>query len=111
MSLKSICTAALICLSFAVRAQYQLSPEPGKFVQDVSLMLANTKLETSIQIGNEFTALWTSFPEAQKKKIIDVSIKMVKTKKLRANGQFTDFFAILNVSYSLLNLLFNIEIQ
>jgi hypothetical protein len=98
MSLKSIFTAVLICLSFAASAQYQLSPEPGKFIQDVNLMLGNTKLETSIQVANEFSAFWTAFPEDQKKKIVDVSIKMVKSKKLRANGQFTDFFAILNAA-------------
>jgi hypothetical protein len=99
MNLKSVLTAVLLCLSFAASAQYNLSPEPGKFIQDVNLMLGNTRLETSIQVGNAFTTLWNgSFTDDQKKKIIDVSIKMVKTKKLRANGQFTDFFAILNAA-------------
>src|SRR4051812_9696593 len=99
MSLKSLCTAVFICLSLTAGAQYQLSPEPGKFIQDVNLMLGNTKLETSIQVGTEFTSLWNgSFTEDQKKKIIDVSIKLVKSKKLRASYQFTDFFAILNAA-------------
>jgi hypothetical protein len=99
MSLRRILTATFLCFSLAVNAQFKFSEDPAKFPQDVTTVLGNTKLESTIQVASTFNGLWNgAFSESQKKRIIEVSIKLAKSKKLKITPQLTDYFAVLNAT-------------
>jgi hypothetical protein len=99
MSFRRILTAALLCFSLAANAQFKFSEDPAKFPQDVTSVLGNTKVEIAIQVANTFSGLWNAgFSESQKKRIIEVSVKLAKSKKLRITPQLTDYFAVLNAA-------------
>jgi hypothetical protein len=99
MSLRRVLTATFLCFSLAVNAQFKFSEDAAKFPQDVITVLGTTKLESTIQIANAFNGLWNAgFSEGQKKRIIEVSIKLAKSKKLKITPQLTDYFSILNLS-------------
>jgi hypothetical protein len=99
MSLRRILTAAFICFSLAVNAQFKFSEDPAKFPLDVTSVLGNTKQEAAIQVASTFTGLWNGgFTESQKKRIIEVSVKIAKSKKLKVNPQLADYFAVINAT-------------
>ncbi|HXA00468.1 MAG TPA: hypothetical protein VNW99_00665, partial [Cytophagaceae bacterium] len=97
--MRRILTAAFLCFSLAVNAQFKFSEDPVKFPQDVTSVLGNTKLESAIQVAGTFNGLWNGgFNESQKKRIIEVSVKLAKSKKLKITSQLTDYFAVLNAA-------------
>jgi hypothetical protein len=99
MSLRRVLTVASLCFSLTVSAQFKFSEDPAKFPQDVTTVLGNTKLEGAIQVAGTFNGLWSGgFNDSQKKRIIEVSIKLAKSKKLKITPQLTDYFAVLNAA-------------
>ncbi|MFL5729021.1 MAG: hypothetical protein ACJ75J_05980 [Cytophagaceae bacterium] len=99
MSLRRVLTVVFLSCSLAVNAQIKFSEDPAKFPQDVTSVLGSTKQEAAIQVATTFNGLWSGgFTEAQKKKIIEVSVKIAKSKKLKINPQLTDYFAVLNAT-------------
>ena len=86
----------LFFIALSAQAQYNLSADPAKFPQDVTTMLSATKLQHAIDIANNFSAAWGTATDTEKKEIIETAVKMVKSKKLRTNPSFMDFFACMN---------------
>ena len=74
------------------KAQYSISADPAKFPQDISNMLNGIKQAHATEAANNFNTAWGMFGEDEKKKIIETTIKMQKSKKLRVNPSFADFF-------------------
>ncbi len=86
----------LFLIAFSAQAQYNLSADPAKFPQDVNAMLTATKQQHAIDAANNFSTAWGTASEDEKKKITETAVKMVKSKKLRVNPSFIDFFTIIS---------------
>lgn len=76
-------------------AQYKFSSDPAQFIGEVTGMLNSSKSATMQQTSLDFQAAWPIFEASHQKKIIDISQKMLKSKKYRPNPHFVDLFSIL----------------
>ncbi|MDF2454241.1 MAG: hypothetical protein K0R51_234 [Cytophagaceae bacterium] len=88
---------ALLTCSFTVQAQVKFSSDPSVFTNDVTTLLSASKNEAAVQSAQQFTGIWGSFSEPEKKRIIEVSQKLQKSKKLRSFPDFSNFFADLHL--------------
>ena len=88
-------TIAFICVFHISNAQYKFSSDPAGFMQDVNTMMANTKNPAAIQTGTAFGTAFSAYSPEQQKKIIETVQKLGKSKKLKSNPNFTDFFSAL----------------
>ncbi len=89
---------ALVCLFQVSKAQYKFSSDPAVFLQDINTMMTNTKNPVAIQTGTSFGSTFASYSPEQQKKIIDLVIKMGKSKKIKSHPNFTDFFICLSAA-------------
>jgi len=89
----------LLCISFFTSVfalgQSKFSGDPGTFPTEVNAMMALTKNQDCIDAGSKFGSVWGTFSAAQQKKTIEVSQKLVKSKRLKINPHFRDFYLIL----------------
>ena len=88
---------ALLTCGFTVRAQMKFSSDPAVFPNDVTTNLSLSKNELAIQSAQQFTGIWGSFSDAEKKKIIEATQKLQKSKKLKTYPDFSNFFANLHL--------------
>jgi hypothetical protein len=93
-----VCVIVLICACHLSKAQYKFSSDPAAFVTDVNTMMANTKNAAAIQAGTTFGNTLNSFSADQQKKIIETVQKLGKSKKIKAQPNFTDFFTALTAA-------------
>ncbi len=84
----------IFCSNHSI-AQYKFSADPAQFVGDVTGMLNSSKSAPMQQTSLDFQNAWPNFAALQQKKIIEVSQKMLKTKRYRPNPHFVDLFAAL----------------
>ena len=89
---------AFLCIADFTYAQYKFSSDPAAFPQDVNTVLGTTKNPVVMQVGTNFSGVFSSFTPAQQKRIIEVTQKLSKTKKLRVFPNFSDFFSILTTA-------------
>jgi hypothetical protein len=94
---RGLVALAFMTCSFAVQAQVKFSSDPAAFPNDVTTILSAAKNEVALQSAQQFTGIWGSFSEPEKKKIIEVSQKLQKSKKLRSFPDFSNFFADLHL--------------
>jgi len=87
-----ICVLANISLF----AQQKFSGDPAAYPAEVATMMEVTKNQECIEAGSALGSAWGALSAAQQKKIIEVSQKIVKSKKLRANPHFKDFYLTLS---------------
>lgn len=87
-----------ICLlpNIAVFSQQKFSGDPAAYPAEAAAMMQVTQNQECIEAGSALGASWGAFNAAQQKKIVDVSQKMVKSKKFRANPHFRDFYLTLS---------------
>ncbi|HSZ25597.1 MAG TPA: hypothetical protein VK766_07770 [Cytophagaceae bacterium] len=93
-----VCIVVLVFASFLSKAQYKFSSDPAVFVTDINTMMAATKNTGAIQSGTNFANSFNSFSSEHQKKIIEVSQKLSKSKKVKASPHFADFFAALTAA-------------
>lgn len=98
MRLKFYLIFLIVAVPLLCRAQYKLASDPAQFVVDVSTMLNTTNNQGVMIVASNFNSSWAGFSDDQKKKIIETCQKMLKSKKLRTNPNFSDFFATLVAS-------------
>ncbi|MCR6641765.1 MAG: hypothetical protein NVV82_22920 [Sporocytophaga sp.] len=98
MRLKFYLIFLIVAVPLLCRAQYKLASDPAQFVVDVSTMLNTTNNQGVMIVASNFNSTWAGFSDDQKKKIIETCQKMLKSKKLRTNPNFSDFFATLVAS-------------
>jgi hypothetical protein len=79
-----------------VSAQQKFSGDPAAYPSEVAAMMEVTKNQECIDAGSAFGATWSSLSAVQQKKLIEVSQKLVKSKKLRTNPHFRDFYLTLS---------------
>ncbi|WP_018343502.1 hypothetical protein [Cytophaga aurantiaca] len=86
-----------ICLltSISVFSQQKFSGDPAAYPGEAAAMMEVTKNQECIEAGSALGGAWGAFSAAQQKKVVEVSQKMVKSKKLRANPHFRDFYLTL----------------
>src|SRR6478735_8739635 len=82
-------------VALPAQSQYKFSSDPAQFVTDVNAMFTTANVPQGLTAASSFTAAWGTFTPEQQKKIIELSQKLSKSKKLRVNPQFTDYFALL----------------
>lgn len=87
-----------ICLltNISVFAQQKFSGDPAAYPGEVATMMEITKNQECIEAGSALGAAWGSFSAAQQKTVVELSQKMVKSKKLRTNPHFRDFYLTLS---------------
>ncbi|MCU0415726.1 MAG: hypothetical protein MUE33_00955 [Cytophagaceae bacterium] len=88
------CILFTVALSQSI-AQQRISGDPSTFPTEVTTMMATGANTYAIESGSKFTAVWGSFSATQQKQIIDVTQKLIKSKKLRTNPHFADYFVCL----------------
>jgi len=98
MRLKYYLIFLIVALPLISRAQYKLASDPAQFIVDVNTMLNATNNQGAMLVASNFNSAWSGFSDDQKKRIIETCQKMLKSKKLRANPNFSDFFATLVAS-------------
>jgi len=76
-------------------AQQKFSGDPSAFPAEVTAMMAITKNQDCIDAASKFGSVWGSFSPDQQKKTIEVSQKLMKSKRLRTNPHFKDFYLTL----------------
>lgn len=83
-----------ICLltKLSVFAQQKFSGDAAAYPSEVATMMEVTKNQECIDAGSALGAAWGAFSNVQQKKVVEVSQKMVKSKKLRTNPHFRDFY-------------------
>ena len=91
---------AFVCVFHIANAQYKFSSDPAAFVQDINTMMANTKNPAAMQTGTAFGSAFSSYSADQQKKIIETVQKLGKSKKVKSNPNFTDFFTALMAANS-----------
>jgi hypothetical protein len=84
----------LSILSLQAGAQ-KLSKDPLTFPTEVNAMMTATNVASCIADGNAFAATWSTFSAAQQKSTMDLTEKMIKSKKYRTNPHYADFFGLL----------------
>lgn len=86
-----------ICLltNTTVFAQQKFSGDPAAYPGEVVTMMGVTQNQECIEAGSALGAAWGSFSTTQQKKVVELSQKMVKSKKLRTNPHFRDFYLTL----------------
>ncbi len=91
-----------ICLlvNISVFAQQKFSGDPAAYPGEVAAMMEITKNQECIEAGSALGATWSALSAAQQKKIVEVSQKLVKSKKLRTNPHFRDFYLTLSALQS-----------
>lgn len=81
--------------SISVFAQQKFSGDPAAYPGEVAAMMEITKNQECIEAGSALGASWGSFSTAQQKAVVALSQKLVKSKKLRTNPHFRDFYLTL----------------
>ncbi|MFN3403876.1 MAG: hypothetical protein ACK40G_07265 [Cytophagaceae bacterium] len=76
-------------------SQFKFSSDPAQFPADVNTLLSNTKNANCIAAASEFAAKWSSFSSDEQKKIIETTQRLGKSKRLRVNPHYADYFSIL----------------
>lgn len=76
-------------------AQQKFSGDAAAYPSEVGTMMAITKDQESIDAGSALGAAWGSFNGAQQKAVVELSQKLVKSKRLRANPHFKDLYITL----------------
>lgn len=87
-----------ICLlaNISVFAQQKFSGDPAAYPAEAAAMMQVTQNQECIEAGAALGTAWGSLSAAQQKKIVELSQKLVKSKKLRANPHFKDFYLTLS---------------
>lgn len=83
-----------ICVlaNISVFAQQKFSGDPAAYPAEVVTMMEVTKNQECMDAGSALGAAWGALSAAQQKKVVELSQKLVKSKKLRANPHFKDFY-------------------
>jgi hypothetical protein len=76
-------------------AQQKFSGDAAAYPAEVGTMMAVTQNQESVDAGSALAASWGSFSATQQKTIVELSQKLVKSKKLRANPHFKDLYITL----------------
>jgi hypothetical protein len=84
------------CTSVAVLGQQKFSGDAAAYPSEVETMMAVTKNQECIDAGSALVSSWGSFSAIQQKAVVELSQKLVKSKKLRANPHFRDFYLTLS---------------
>lgn len=84
----------LICVmaNISVFAQQKFSGDPAAYPAEVAAMMQVTQNPECIEAGSALGTAWGSLSAAQQKKIVELSQKLVKSKKLRTNPHFKDLY-------------------
>lgn len=99
--LKRVVVVCLFLLSLTIaHAQQRISGDPATFTTEVTTMMATGANQYAMESGNQFTSAWGGFSATQQKQIIEVTQKLIKSKKLKTNPHFADFFVCLTALQS-----------
>jgi hypothetical protein len=82
--------------NISVFAQQKFSGDPAAYPAEAATMMQVTQNQECIEAGSALGAAWGALSAAQQKKVVELSQKMVKSKKLRANPHFKDFYLTLS---------------
>lgn len=91
--LSSIAALYFLFSTQQLYAQYKFSSDPAQFITEATGMLNSSKSVAMQQVSLDFQTAWPNYVSIHQKKIIDISQKMLKSKKYRPNPHFLDFFA------------------
>ncbi|MBC7451059.1 MAG: hypothetical protein H7259_06185, partial [Cytophagales bacterium] len=75
--------------------QQKFSGDVNAFPNEVAAMMAVTKNQDCIDAGSKLAVAWGTFNATQQKKTIEVSQKLIKSKRVRTNPHFRDFYSTL----------------
>ena len=81
-----------VLTNISVFAQQKFSGDPAAYPAEVTAMMDVTKNQECIEAGAALGGAWGQFSAAQQKAVVELSQKLVKSKKLRANPHFRDFY-------------------
>ncbi|MBX9851174.1 MAG: hypothetical protein K2X86_05380 [Cytophagaceae bacterium] len=97
---------SLVAFSFSFLSfgQVSLFKDKANFNADVQAMMAVTKNEKSIQIGNSLLTVYAQSSETIQAKLFELSQIMYQKKKYKANPHFNEFYSAVVAAVSVKNM-------
>src|SRR4051812_41807690 len=96
LTLRTYCILFFMMLLGGLNVYAQkFTGDPATFPTEVSALMALRQNQECIDAGSRFSAAWPVFSPSQQKKVIEVSQKLVKSKKLPTNPHYRDFYSLL----------------